>query len=55
MKIQRSSYELKLNGNSLEIVGTLEFEETWTTTPFLHHLTRKNNFLVNMGQNLNSI
>jgi hypothetical protein len=54
MKIQRSSYELKLNGNSLEILGPLEFDETWPTTPFLYLLTRKNKFPVNMGQNLNS-
>jgi hypothetical protein len=44
MKIQKSSYELKLNGNSLEILGTLKFDETWPTTPFLHLLTRKINF-----------
>jgi hypothetical protein len=45
---------LKLNGNSLEILVTLEFDETWSTTLFLHLLTRKNNFPVNTGQNLNS-
>jgi hypothetical protein len=54
MKIQRNSCELKLNENLLEILGTLEFDETWPTTPFLHLLTRKNKFPVNMGQNLNS-
>jgi hypothetical protein len=54
MKIQRSSYELKLNGNSLKILGTLEFDETWSIAPFLHLLTRKNKFPMNVGQNLNS-
>jgi hypothetical protein len=54
MKIQRNSYDLNLNGNSLEILGTLKFDETWPRAPFLHHLTRKNKFLMNMGQNLNS-
>jgi hypothetical protein len=29
----------------MEILGTLEFDETWSTTPFLHLLTRKNKFL----------
>jgi hypothetical protein len=53
MKIQRSSFELKLNENSLEILGTLEFDETCSTTPFLHLLTRKNKFPANMSQNLN--
>jgi hypothetical protein len=54
MKIQIISYELKSNGNSLKILGTLEFEETWPAAPFLHLLRRKNKFAVNMGQNLNS-
>jgi hypothetical protein len=54
MKIQIISYELKLNGNSLEILGTLEFDETWPTAPFLYLLTRKNKLLANMCKNLNS-
>jgi hypothetical protein len=29
-----NSYELKLNGSSLEILGTLKFDETWPTAPF---------------------
>jgi hypothetical protein len=46
-KNQRCPYELIGNKNLLEILGTLEFDATWPSTPFLHLLPRKNNFQQN--------
>jgi hypothetical protein len=50
MKIQRIFYELNFNRNSLEIRGTLEFDEIWPPNFLLHLVPRKNEFQVNIGQ-----
>jgi hypothetical protein len=44
MKIQRIFYELNANRNSLEILGTLEFNEIWQVSSLLHIIARKNEF-----------
>jgi hypothetical protein len=41
---------LKFNGNSLEILGTLDFDEIGLTSPSLHLVPRKNKFQANIGQ-----
>jgi hypothetical protein len=43
-KIQRSLYELSFNRNSLENLGTLEFDEIWPTKSLLYLVSRKNKF-----------
>jgi hypothetical protein len=36
---------LNFNINSLEILGTLEFDEIWLASSVLHFIARKNKFL----------
>jgi hypothetical protein len=36
---------LNFNGNSLENLGTLEFDEIWLAISLLHLIARKNKFL----------
>jgi hypothetical protein len=50
MKIQRSFYGLNFNGNSLEILGILEFDKIWPIISLLHLVVGKNKFQANMGQ-----
>jgi hypothetical protein len=42
IKIQSSFYELKLKKNSLEILGTLDLNEIWLASSWLHLIARKN-------------
>jgi hypothetical protein len=44
MKIQRSFYGLDFKEKSLEFLVTLEFDEIWLTSSFLHLIVRKNTF-----------
>jgi hypothetical protein len=41
---------LNLHRNSLENLGTLEFDEIWSTSSLLHLVSRKNKFQANIGQ-----
>jgi hypothetical protein len=53
MKIQRSSYGLNFNGETQEILGTLEFDEIYPTCFLLHLVARKNKFPAKVDLNLN--
>jgi hypothetical protein len=44
MKIQRKFYELKSKKNSLEIPGTLDFNEIWLASSLSHLSVRENKF-----------
>jgi hypothetical protein len=50
MKIQRSFYELNFNENSLQILGSWEFDETWRTCFLLQLVARKIEFPTKMAQ-----
>jgi hypothetical protein len=43
-KIQRCFYELNFNGNSVENLGTLEFDKIWLERSLLHLIASKNKF-----------
>jgi hypothetical protein len=42
---------LKSRKKSLEILGSLEFDEIWLTSSLLHHIARKNIFPAKEDQN----
>jgi hypothetical protein len=44
MKIQRSLHKSKTRKNSLDKLGTLEFDETWLTSSLLHLIAKENDF-----------
>ncbi len=39
-----NSYELNFHRNSLKILGTLDFGETWLASSLLHLIASKNKF-----------
>jgi hypothetical protein len=43
---------LNLKENSLEILGTLEFDKIWLANSLLHLIARKNTFLAKEDQEL---
>jgi hypothetical protein len=43
-------YESKTRKNSLDKLGTMEFDETRPTPSFVHLIDEKNKFQANMGQ-----
>jgi hypothetical protein len=43
-------YESKTRKNSLDKLGTMEFDETGPTPSFVHLIDGKNKFQANMGQ-----
>jgi hypothetical protein len=50
MKIQGILHESKTRKNSLDKLGTLEFDEIWLTSSLLHLITKKNEFLAKEHQ-----
>jgi hypothetical protein len=44
IKIQRILYELKTRKNSLDKLGTLEFDKIWLTSSLLHLNAKENEF-----------
>jgi hypothetical protein len=44
IKIQRILYELKTRKNSLDKLGTLEFDKIWLTSSLLHLIAKENEF-----------
>jgi hypothetical protein len=46
MKIHRILYESKTRKNSLDKLGTLEFDDIWLTSSLLHLIAKENEFLV---------
>jgi hypothetical protein len=49
-KIQRILCALNSHRNSLEILGTLEFDEIWLASSLLHLVSRKNKFAAKEDQ-----